>query len=148
MLVLGEFFFLIKYFANELESVKWIRNWKNITFLYLLLISTFAIKQPLAYLNPNPQIVEGLCITILCLFYFNMELKNPKYKNIIVEPSFWFVVGFLFYYGSSWLILLSTNYFFEADKFIYVWNIHNLLYSIKNISLVVGLICLSRLRRT
>ncbi len=148
VLVFGELFFLIKYFSNLLENVKWIGSWKSLVILFLLLISTFAIKHPQAYINPNPQIIEGLYITFLCLLFFNKELKHPKYTNILIEPSFWFIVGFLFYYGCSLLILLSTNYFFEAEKFIYVWNIHNLLYLIKNIFLIVGLICLSRLLKS
>lgn len=143
-----ELIFLIKYFSNLLENVRWIGSWKSLAILFLLLISTFAIKHPQAYINPNPQIIEGLYITFLCLLFFNKELKHPKYTNILIEPSFWFVVGFLFYYGCSLLILLSTNYFFEAEKFIYVWNIHNLLYLIKNIFLIVGLICLSRLQKS
>lgn len=111
--------------------------------IYLGFASILLFLENIFKFNQYTQIFEGIIISTFCILYLRDELKSPKFKNILAEPTFWFVSAFLIYYGCTWLIVLSTEIFIiDKNMFIYIWDYQNILGIIKNIVITVGILCL------
>ena len=142
-----ELFFVLNFFRVISPRLhRSLNHWTFITIYTILVVALFISKDH-SYLNPNPSIVEGITIFLCCLMFFSEELKSLKYTHIIKEPVFWFVGAFFTYYGSSWLLLFSTNYLLNSKSFLNIWDVQNLFNLVKYIIIVVGFICLKQAQK-
>ena len=91
--------------------------------------------------NTYARSVESLIMISMCLFYFYNIYTNELNIYIEKSPSFWIVIGVLFYFsGALFSFILSSDILSKSpDRFYNSWALHNLANILKNILFAIGL---------
>ncbi|MBK7302942.1 MAG: hypothetical protein IPN15_08990 [Saprospiraceae bacterium] len=145
LLIWVEVFILLQYFFIILYPSTKILKFRLYLIIYLIFIGILVFFESFFAFNPYTQIFEGIIIFICCVIYLQKQLKTPTVPFIYEVPNFWFVSGFLIYYGCTWLMLSTIEYFIIDPKlFKYIWDYQNILSILKNIAIIIGFICLKK----
>lgn len=59
---------------------------------------------------PELSIINSICISLPCLFYFYELFSQPPNFSLTKEPSFWVIIGFLFLAISTMPFYFLQNY--------------------------------------
>jgi len=139
LLIWVELFVLFKYFQKISEHVRRAPEIISLFSIYLILFSIHFFFEKINNFSPFSLIFEGIIVFGFCISYFIEQAKTPKEPLIFLNPDFWFVSAFILYYGGTWLILVSSQYFInDKGLFIYLWDLHNIISILKYLAIGVG----------
>lgn len=122
-------FSLICLFIYRLIINKAIRATARILyFAYLVICSAFWATFPkkLASNSPHLFALEGILITLFCLFYFYEFMQSDTYKEIRSNSQFIIISGILFYFSTT------VPYYFSAFSLIEISPTFSNVYSCIN----------------
>ncbi|MBK7233803.1 MAG: hypothetical protein IPH93_16465 [Saprospiraceae bacterium] len=139
LLIWVELFLLFKYFKEISSYVRKVPNIIGLLSIYLILFFIHFFFEKINSFSPYSLIFEGLVVFCFCISFFIEQVKAPKEPLIFLNPDFWFVSAFILYYGGTWLILASSQYFInDKGLFIYLWDLHNIISILKYLAIGVG----------
>lgn len=98
LFVLIEFFFFLYFILKQLR----LKQYRLIIFLGAFLVVLYILYLTYIYKSFNFSVWKGTLVTSMfyipaCLLYFLYITKELPFTNLLKEPSFWIVSGFLFY---------------------------------------------------
>lgn len=136
---------LILFFAR-------INAFSNTTrYLLLTAYSTFYIfnsvfNESIFVLNGFARSIEAFMVLFFCIY--TMYRFYVKEEDVFIEksPTFWIVIGILFYFsGALFSFLLAAEIFSRTpDNLFGSWVLHNISNILKNILIAVGIWKISR----
>ncbi len=145
MLIWIEVYLLSIYFRKVSSNVVKLPEFLSLSIIYSILIIIHLLLESLNSFSPYSRIFEGIIVFCYCTLYFIEQAKTPKEPLIFLNPNFWFVSGFMIYYGGTWLILASSQYFInDKGLFIYLWDLHNIISILKYVSIGIGFYLIKR----
>lgn len=92
-----------------------------------------------------------LILLVTCVYYYRMQLENPKFSFIDKKASFWIVSGIFLYSAGCLMVYLSFRYLIEFEyknneketEYLLngIWNIQDVIILITNMLFSKGLLC-------
>ena len=104
--LLGGAFF---YYTLSQKKLRVIVLISSVIFLALTSYNTFFIQGIREY-NYLTRTIEGSLFVIFSFFYFYELIKSPTLISLSKSPTFWAVIAFFFYFGTSQFIHLFSEF--------------------------------------
>ncbi len=110
------FSFYLFYLRNIVHSPKAKRIIEHLLWIYpLLTIFNIYFIQKNAFHSMTFSL-GCLLVVATCIYYFFELFRQPKYVNLLKEPSFWICSGLLFFFCCTFPLIGLTNYLYRISK--------------------------------
>lgn len=117
-------------------------------FVIILIVDLFALNLPSMVVEPFESTYTGIIIIVFSLIYFYKIFNEMKIQKLEKNGLFWIVSGLLFYFSSTLVLFMLSNYVLNGEGIFWnFWLINIIANIILNIILTIG-IWLSRVKAT
>lgn len=142
---LGNIYLIVQFsllawmFRHHFRNKKW-NDIIVIAFIFFFTINLVFFQGPWKF-NSISNVIAGLILISMCLYYFYRLLNDLPTIHIQHLPMLWISFGVLTYYGGNFYLFLVKNYlsYGETGSHKLMWIFHNLLNIVKNILFAIGL---------
>lgn len=112
--------------------------------LFSWFYNDFFVIAPAAF-----SIVNSVCIAIPCFFYFREIFKSPPLTNLIHQPAFWIVSGFLFMVVCTLPFYLLQDYIYENMFYLFdqMYVLNNVFYCLLFLLISKAFLCKQEIAR-
>lgn len=140
-----EFFsiYLYIYLSTEADKFKKILGVLFVLYFLIILISWFVYKGLSKY-PFNLIFIQAFLILLLAIIRLIDLFKNTPTINLFNTPSFWIIIGSLFYFLCTLPIYIARNFVFLADGYAIengIYSINFICYSIFFLLIIRAYLC-------
>lgn len=112
----------------------------------ILFIKSNFIDQQFFQYNTGVYAITFLSIVIYALFYFDHVIRNVNELNLLHQFDFWLISGYLFYFLSSFFIILFYHNMNVAERGI-LWSLQNIILFLSSVLTLTGSLWIHRIRK-
>ena len=123
---------------RSMMTIQWLRS-LSMLFLALFIVVFFITRDTFfsSYFNNGVSLLQGLCVLTLSFGWFYNQFKTMEHKSLTDNPDFWVVFSLLFYFSTTVLIFLFSNYVLVEGS-TKVWFAHNIIHLLFGLLILFG----------